>query len=786
MPTRLAYSTASTGGYSPGCLAYPFSVKNTYLLLLLLAFASSAGAQTYTVSGYLRDAATGEALIGASLYFPRLRTGTTANAYGFYSISLPAADTLAAVARYVGYAPQVKLIQLTANRRLDVGLAASANALSEVTVHGREPRNADNVTRPQMGVIDVPLQLINTLPVLFGERDPLKVIQLLPGVQAGDEGTTGYHVRGGATDQNLVVLDEATVYNPNHLFGLFSTFNAATLSKVTLIKGGFPAQYGGRLSSFLDISLREGSRDKVRVDGGLGLITSNLTVDGPLHHGKGSFLVSGRRSYLDLLTKPFNLGTNYYFYDTNLKANYDLGAKDRVFLSLFRGRDVAGYVGSSSLNYDLNFGNTTGTLRWNHLLGDKAFVNTSLIANDYALSVSSAQGGYLDQVHSGVRDLGGKVDVDLYPRPAHQLKVGVAYAYHRYAPVAASAKIPKAGTGALETVAASPLYASEAAAYVNDEITLSPRLGLNLGLRAPLFVGSDATYLRLEPRATVRYGLGATASVKLAYTRMNQFFNELPSSTASFPTDLYLPSSRRVLPQVSDQVALGYFRNFQDNAWEVSVEGYYKKMDHQINFAEGTLLSAAVPLETQLVFGQGRSVGVELFVRRNVGRLTGWVSYTLSKTDQTFPDLNFGRTFPFRYDRRHNLAVVASYELSKRWTLAANFVFSSGHPITLPNGRLSISGGGSLYDTFYYDYTDRNSYRLGDYHRLDVSATYKKARRFFGHPYDSEWVFGVYNAYSRQNPYFVYLEVDPLTRQTKATQVALLPIIPSVTYHFKF
>ena len=760
--------------------------KLCLLLVLWLGLSGGAWAQRYTVSGYIRDAATGEALIGASLYFPRLRAGTTANAYGFYSISLPPADTLGAVVSYVGYAPQLKQIQLTSNRRLDVGLVAGTTTLDEVTVRGREARNNDNVVRPQMGIIDVPLKLINTLPVLFGERDPLKIIQLLPGVQAGDEGTTGYHVRGGATDQNLVVLDEATVYNPNHLFGLFSTFNAAALSKVTLIKGGFPAQYGGRLSSFLDISLREGSRDRVHVDGGLGLITSNLTVDGPLGHGKGSFIVSGRRSYLDLLTKPFNLGTNYYFYDTNVKANYDLGSRDRVYLSLFRGRDVASYVGSSSLNYDLSFGNTTGTLRWNHVLSPKAFVNTSFIANDYALSVQSTQGGYLDQLASGVRDFGGKVDLDFYPTPAHQLKAGLVYTRHRYAPVAASAKIPKAGTGTLETVTASPIYASEAAAYVNDEVTISPRLGVNLGLRAPVFTGADATYFRLEPRATVRYGLGATASVKLAYTRMNQFFNELPSSTASFPTDLYLPSSRRVLPQVSDQVALGYFRNFQDNAWEVSVEGYYKTMDHQVNFAEGTLLSAAVPLETQLVFGQGRSVGVELFVRRHVGRLTGWVSYTLSKTDQTFPDLNFGRTFPFRYDRRHNLAVVASYELSKRWTLAANFVFSTGNPITLPNGRVSISGGGSLYDTFYYDYTDRNSYRLGNYHRLDLSATYKKPRHFFGHPYDSEWVFGVYNAYSRLNPYFVYLEVDPLTRASVARQVALLPIIPSVAYHFSF
>ena len=764
-------------------------MKKLCLILVLLALSGGAWAQRYTVSGYIRDAATGEALIGASLYFPRLKTGTTANAYGFYSISLPPADTLGAVVSYVGYAAQFKQVQLTANRRLDVGLAASANALAEVTVRGSEQRTTDNVARPQMGVVDVPLKLINALPVLFGERDPLKIIQLLPGVQAGNEGTTGYHVRGGAADQNLVILDEATVYNPNHLFGLFSTFNTAAISKVTLIKGGFPAQYGGRLSSILDISLREGSRDRVHVDGGVGLITSNLTVDGPLGHGKGSFIVSGRRSYIDLLLRPFKLGINYYFYDTNFKANYDLGPKDRVYLSGFLGRDNADYVGPNSLNYNIRFGNSTGTLRWNHELGPKAFANTSFIVNDYLLNVKTTQGGYLDQLISGVRDVGGKTDIDFYPSPRHQIKVGAAYTYHVYTPAGSATKIPKSGVGGVPDLGPSGIntrYASEAALYVNDEITVTPRVGLSVGLRAPLFVGKDATYLRLEPRATVRYSVTAESSLKLAYTRMNQFFNELPSSTASFPTDIYIPSSRQVRPQVSSQVALGYFRNFQDNTWELSVETYYKAMQHQVNFKEGTLLRPDVRLEDQLAFGSGVSYGLEFLLRRNVGRFTGWASYTLSKTEQTFADLNFGRTFPYRYDRRHNLALVGNYDLNKRWSVAANFVFTTGSPITLPNGRVSVSGGGSLYDTFYSDYTDRNSYRLGNYHRLDLSVSYKKDRHFFGHPYHSEWVLSVYNVYSRQNPYFVYLEVNPDTRVSRATQVSLLPIIPSISYHFNF
>ena len=770
-----------------------FFGRCSLLILLALAGPWRGAAQSptrATLSGYVRDAASGEALIGAVLYFPTLRVGATANPYGFYSISLPPADSVGLIVTYLGYAPQASVVPLRQDRRLDVGLHPTTTTLEEATVQGSRAQVRDNVVRPQMGVVDVPMALINRLPVLFGERDPLKVIQLLPGVQSGNESTTGYHVRGGAADQNLVILDEATVYNPNHLFGLFSTFNTSAISKVTLVKGGFPAYYGGRLSSILDISMREGNRQKTHVDGTVGLITSGLTVDGPLgRSGKGSYVVSGRRSYADLILKPFKLGTDYYFYDTNLKLNYDLGAKDRVFLSGFRGRDDAKYVGPNSLNYQIRFGNSTGTVRWNHLLGQRAFVNTSLIFNDYILSVRTSQGGYLDQIYSGIRDWGGKVDVDFYPSPRHQLRFGAAYTYHTYRPGATANKIPKPTKPQLATLtpdAIQPLYAHEAAAYANDEISLSPRLGLNLGLRAPLFHRRGITYARLEPRATVRWSVTEDVSVKAAYTRVNQFFNELPSATASFPTDIYLPSSAVVKPQTSDQLALGVFRNFHDNAYEVSVEGYYKTMQHQVNFRQGTLLRADTDLDQQLAFGRGWAYGGEVLVKRNAGRLTGWVGYTLSWAWQQFADLNYGRRFPFRFDRRHVLTTAVAYDLTPRWTLSGAFVFSTGRPITLPDGRVSISGGGSLYDTFYADYTARNSYRLGAYHRLDLSATYRKERHFFKHPYQSEWVFGVYNAYSRLNPYFVYVETDPATRQTRARQVALLPIIPSVAYHFSF
>ncbi|GAB2798018.1 TonB-dependent receptor [Rhabdobacter roseus] len=751
-----------------------------------MCFALSVSAQNVTVSGYIRDAASGESLIGATVYNTNHKSGTVSNNYGFYSLTLPAADTLGLVFSMLGYEPKVKKVATAGNLSLTVNLSESARQLAEVTVS--TTRNDDNVSAPQMGVIDVPIKQIKTLPAVLGERDVLKIIQLLPGVQSGQEGTTGFFVRGGNTDQNLVQLDEATVYNPNHLFGLFSTFNTNALKNVTLIKGGFPAQYGGRLSSILDITMKDGNNRKTAVTGGIGLLTSNITVEGAIKKEKSSYIVSARRSYADLIAKPFLGSTSYYFYDLNAKFNFWLGQRDRLFLSGFTGKDKAAYTGANSLNYGIDFGNSTATVRWNHQFSSKLFANTSLIYNSYHLSLSTIQNKYFAQIYSGIQDLNAKVDVEYYAGSRHKLSGGANYTDNTFFPATSSAKIPKSGV--VKSVKPDSIvrqYSNILAFYASDEIKVSDRLSLNAGLRIPIFTRLGKRYTFLEPRLNVKYGLDATTSLKAAYTEMNQFIHLVPSSTASLPTDIWISSSPKVRPQNSRQVALGVFKNFKENAYETSVEVYYKTMHNQVLFREGTQPLLTNDIETTLVFGKGNSYGVEFFVRKNEGKLTGWVSYTLSKTTQQFDSLNFGNPFPFRYDKRHNLSVAGSYELNPKWTFSATFVFTSGGAFTLPVGRIPVFQDGSLYDGIYSDYTARNNYRLRPYNRLDVSAIlHQPQRHLFQKRYDAEWIFGIYNVYSRRNPYFVYLATDPITKQPAAKQVSLLPIIPSVSYNFKF
>lgn len=761
------------------------------LTLFLTATAVIASSAQTALSGYARDQQTGEALIGATVAAPDFKTGTTTNAYGYFSLSLPAAatDSVTLAFTYLGYQPFVLRRLGGANaEKLQINLIAEGRQLEEVVIKAR-PDN-DNVQRTAMSVVNLPVSQIKAIPVIAGERDVLKAIQFLPGVSAGSEGTTGFYVRGGNTDQNLVLLDEAVVYNPNHLFGLVSTFNVNALNSVTLIKGGFPAQYGGRLSSVLDVTMREGNRKRFAGEGGIGLISSNLTLEGPLQKGKSSFIVSGRRSYLDLFLLPLNRGinkTNYALYDLNVKLNYELGQRDHLFASVFTGSDRAQYTGANALNYGIGFGNSTGTLRWNHLFGDKVFVNTSFIYNKYHLGLNTTQGNYYALLYSEIRDYTAKASLEWYPNTRHAVKFGAQYSSHALAPASVSAKIPKKGDRLQIKPDSIPrTYAREAAFFLNDEIHLGPRLGASVGVRMPVFSSKGTTYTGVEPRLTLKYGVNASTSIKAAYTEMNQFLHLVPSSTASLPTDIWISSSPLVKPQSSRQIAVGVFRNFADNQYEVSIEGYYKTMQNQVLFKEGTQVILSTDLEQQLTFGKGNSYGVELFVRKNTGRLTGWLSYTWSKTTQTFPALNLGQPFPFTYDRRHNLSIVGIYELNKKWSLSADFVFNTGSAYTLATGRVPVFNDGSLYDGIYYDFTGRNNYRLGAYHRLDVSATRHKIKVWWGHKVETEWVFGAYNLYSRRNPYFVYLTTDPNTRQPQAKQISLLPIVPSVSWNFKF
>ncbi len=761
-----------------------------FLFGIVLLFGESLFAQKSSLSGYVRDEGTGEALIGATVAAPELKTGTSTNTYGYFSLSLPAVgDSVTLVFAYIGYQTLAVRMQVVTNpEQLKINLLPDGNKLEEVVIKAHADN--ENVQRTAMSVINLPVSQIKAIPVIAGERDVLKAVQFLPGVSAGSEGTTGFYVRGGNIDQNLVLLDEAVVYNPNHLFGLVSTFNVNALNSVNLIKGGFPAQYGGRLSSVLDVTMREGNKKKFSGEGGIGIISSNLTLEGPIQKGKSSFIVSGRRSYLDLFLIPFNKGgnkTDYKLYDLNVKINYELGKNDHLFASFFKGNDKAQYTGANALNYGIGFGNSTGTLRWNHLFGDKVFVNTSVIYNQYHLGLNTTQGKYYALLYSEIRDYTAKTMLEWYPNSRHSVKVGAQYSQHALAPASVSAQIPKKGSRLqIKPDSIARTYANESAFFLNDEIHLGGRFGANVGLRVPVFTSKSKTYSAVEPRLTLKYSVNATTSIKAAYTEMNQFLHLVPSSTASLPTDIWIQSSPVVKPQTSRQVALGLFHNFADNEYEASIEGYYKDMKHQVLFKEGTQIVLASDLEKQLTFGSGDSYGVELFVRKNTGKLTGWVSYTWSKTTQTFPDLNFGQPFPFTYDRRHNLSVVGIYELNKKWSFSADFVFNTGSAYTLATGRVPVFNDGTLYDGIYYDFTSRNNYRLGNYHRLDVSASRHKTKTWWHHKVETEWVFGAYNLYSRRNPYFVYLTTDPATRQPLAKQVSLLPIIPSVSWNFKF
>ncbi|MBS1586038.1 MAG: TonB-dependent receptor [Bacteroidetes bacterium] len=749
--------------------------------------AFTASSQTITMSGYVKDEGSKEVLINAVVIDPITKAGTVTNEYGHFALSVRVTDTIRLVISYGGYQPYAVKIAGTEITPLDILLKRQENMLQEITVSAG--KNYDNVRKAQMGVIDIPMKAVKELPVLLGERDILKIVQLLPGVQQGQEGTSGFYVRGGNLDQNLILLDEATLYNPNHLFGLFSTFNVNAVNSVRLIKGGFPAEYGGRLSSILNITMKEGDKTKYHAEAGIGLLSANLTMEGPIQKNKSSFIVSARHSYIDLLLHPLTSNTtSYAFYDLNAKINYELGVRDHLFLSAFRGNDNASYTGANSLNYNINFGNNTATIRWNHLFGSRVFSNTSLIYNDYHLQLGSTQTNYYEVLYTGIRDINAKADFTASLGTKHTTKFGINYTYHTLYPAAVSAKVPKKGNRiSINKDSITQLYSNESAAYVNDDFRMWDRFSVNYGIRVPFYYAAGKAYAFVEPRITLQYALNPRTSIKASYTKMNQFVHLIPNSTASLPADVWLSSDKLLQPENSTQIALGLFKNFRDNEIEVSVEGYYKTMKNQVLFKEGTQLTLNTNIDSQLTFGKGESYGIEFFVKKSFGRLTGWFSYTLSKTTQQFPDLNFGNPFPASFDRRHNLAIVATYDFTKHWTFSADFVFSTGKPYTLPAGKVIVYGAGSLYDEYYYDYTNRNNSRMSAYNRLDISASNKKQHSFFGKfKYEREWVLGIYNVYSRQNPYFVYLTVDPVTKQPQAKQVSLLPIIPNISFNIKF
>ncbi|HXD76906.1 MAG TPA: TonB-dependent receptor [Puia sp.] len=777
------------------------STRQPYRFLCSILFLSSPvllNAQAgRTVSGTVRDGSTGETLIGASVTFPaHPRDAALSNAYGFYSIHAGTGNDRMIVS-FTGYRSDTVELHVTRDTVIDIDLAPGAPQLQEVVVTAN--RNTNNVTRPLMGVQKLSISEIRDVPVIFGEKDILKTIQLLPGVQSGGDGSSGFYVRGGAVDQNLILLDEATVYNPSHLLGFFSTFNSDAIKDVTLYKGSIPAEFGGRLASVLDVRMNDGNDKGYVVSGGVGLISSRLNVEGPIEKDDGSFIVSARRTYADVFLKlSSDTNTNrsrLYFYDINAKANYRLGEKDHIYLSGYFGKDKLG-LGTT---FGLDYGNSTATFRWNHIFNSRLFSNTSLIYSKYDYDITINSGNNDIGVTSYIRDYHLKEDMEYYANSANKVDFGIDVNHHSTSP----GVITASETSSFNPVTIQSKYSLESALYVSHDLSLSDRINLNYGLRANLFTvygpgnfyaydssgyAIDTVYYRsgqpvksyfnLEPRFSMSWKLTATSSMKIAFTRTTQNLHLLSNSTSANPTDVWIPSSNNVRPEVADQVSAGYFRNLRGNRYELSAEAYYRDMQHQIDYKNGAQLIANENVESQLIFGKGRSYGMELFARKKAGRMTGWVSYTLSRTEREFQGVNSGNWYPANQDRTHNLAVVGIYRLNKKWTLSGDFVYYTGNAVTWPSGKYEANG------QIIFLYTRRNGYRMPAYNRLDLGATLqgRKTRKF-----ESSWNFSVYNAYGRENPYSISFQEDPGDpNKTQAIRYALFRWIPSVTYNFKF
>ncbi|MBK0403033.1 TonB-dependent receptor [Adhaeribacter sp. BT258] len=771
--------------------------RGLLLLFFLISFFPSFAQNKFTISGYVRDSRTGEELIGASVAVKELpATGAVTNSYGFYSLSLPEGKyTL--VAQYIGYEPNQKAILLNQNLKLDFGISGQERTLQEVEI--TSTRKNENVVQTQMGVEKLDMREINTIPVLMGERDVIKTLQLIPGIKSAGEGNGGFYVRGGSSDQNLILLDEAPVYNASHLLGFFSVFNSDAIKNVTVFKGGMPAEYGGRLSSVLDIKMNDGNNQKFGVSGGIGLISSRLSLEGPIVKDKGSFMISARRSYADIFLKLSSdssiRDSQLYFYDINAKANYRLNENNRLYLSGYFGKDMLGF----RKLFGFDWGNATGTLRWNHLFSEKMFSNTSLIYSNYYYNVNINAGTSKFNIISRINDLNLKQDFEYYPNARSIVKFGLNAIHHEIVPGAISA----GESSSINSRKLPNRYSLENAAYVSHDYKFTENLNLAYGLRVSSFsvLGPGTfytnnaegepidttvhgagkfvkTYVVPEPRLALSYILSEVHSVKASYGRNAQYLHLLSNTTAGSPTDLWLPSGTFVKPGIADQVSLGYFRNFKDNHYEFSTEVYYKSLKNQLDYRDGAQLTFNENVEAELLIGEGRAYGVEFFLKKKYGKFNGWLGYTLSRSERQFDEINSGNYYPAKQDRTHDISIVGIYNLNEKWTFSSTFVYYTGNAITFPGGKYMING------RIENLYTERNAYRMPAYHRLDIGATWirKKTEKF-----ESSWSFSIYNVYGRENAYVIQFEpseTDP--SRTEAKQVALFKMVPSFSYNFKF
>lgn len=783
----------------------PFLVIGMSLLISLSA------QNKFTLSGYVKESGSKELLIGVTIFTDTKSAGTISNDFGYYAIDLPA-GTHQLIYSFVGYEQVTKSIEIKGNTTLNVLLESTEKAIGEVVVKGTKIKKVSEEV--QMSTIEIPIKTIKEIPALLGEKDVLKVLQLMPGVQSGSEGQSGLYVRGGGPDQNLIILDGATVYNAQHLFGFFSLFNGDALRSVELIKGGFPARYGGRLSSVIDMNMKDGNKEKYTGELGIGIISSKGLLEGPFAKGKGSFIISGRRTYIDALTQPIILAVNngntagYFFYDFNAKANYEISEKDRVYLSGYFGRDKFYFNqkekdGSDWFENKTNFGwgNATATARWNHLFTPKLFSNTSIIYSFYELAISAEQKessnqNFKLQYGSGIRDWSLKQDFDWYANNNHKLKFGFVITDHLFTPDALVLRDDffnqnldrKTNYDALET-----------GLYAEDEWKITPRLKSLYGIRLSTFSVRNETYAKPEPRVALAYNLSSNLSLKASYATMNQYIHLLSNSGVGLPTDLWVPATNKVKPQSSQQVALGIAHDFEKQELSLTVEGYYKTMENIIGYKEGASFLAIdngldgtekISWEDNITSGSGESYGAEVLLQRKYGRLTGWAGYTLSWTTQQFDELNNGERFFARYDRRHDISLVLQYKWNDNVTASATWVYGTGNAITLPISTYQLGNTNTYGQQFDFwrsgtEFTSRNAFRMRAYHRADIGIQFSQPKK----KGIRTWEVSAYNLYNRRNPFYYFIgpedRFEPESKQV-LKQVSLFPILPSISWNYKF
>ncbi len=780
-----------------------FTKKDLLTLCTCLFFSHFLVAQTNTLSGYVYDKESGETMIGANVYLPGEEIGTTTNVAGFYSLHIEPGDSVTVLISYVGYEPQSFRVYPDQNLSLDVYLNSSVS-LEEVEVVAERVSKIDEEV--QMSVATIPIQQLQSLPSFLGEVDVMKAIQLLPGIQSANGLQSGIYVRGGSKDQNLIIMDGVPVYNVSHVLGLFSVFNADAIKNVDVIKGGFPARYGGRLSSVVEMNMKDGNKNGIHGAGSIGLISSKAMIEGPIGD-RFTFVVSGRRMYWDILARPLireladsGVKVKAHFYDLTGKLSYTIHPKHRLFLSLYNGKDVfnGGYEDSGSQWREKSlagpvWGNSIQALRWNWQLSDKAFLNTKIHHSKYFLDFRAQyefeefDPAFIEtfdaRYKSGIDDYAVRTDLDWVVTNNHYVKTGVGVTFHTYTPGIIAFKTSVSGEESTSETDGETIEATEYNAYIEDEFTLG-RLKGNVGVHFSAFQTEGETYFSPEPRIGLNYNLGNSFALKLSYARMRQYINLISSEALSLPSDFWVPSTATLKPQVSNQFAIGLAKTLEDD-WELSIEGYYKEMSNVVSYKEGTSfftagLSSSINWEDVITQGDGESYGVEFLLQKQYGRFTGWAGYTLAWNWRQFDEINQGNRYPYFADRRHDLSLVANYELTKKIFLSGVWRYATGNAVSLPTYQFFAEG------TNFLGFTDKNTYRMTSSHGLDLSVEFRKKRP----KWERAWIIGAYNVYNHVDPVF-------LTRRSKYDQqsqtftdeyveIGILPITPSIAYRFKF